>query len=120
MHNSLHSNQEFGRKTNNHKRVSANHNTNTMKVIHKYQLKQGDRCIIAMPPNAKIIHVGVQRNVPTLWAEVELDTSTSVDRMFYIIGTGDPLPVWPLTHLGTVLLNQDSLVHHIYEPLMHP
>ncbi len=84
-----------------------------MKTIHKYKLKITTFQTVLLPQNYKILHLGVQNGVPTIWCEC-FDDSPLVKLDIYCVGTGfnmDKLP--PIRHIGTIQI--DSFVWHYYQ-----
>lgn len=83
-----------------------------MKNIFKYQL---DICSVTrhfsvlMPSTYKILKVGLQGPVPTIWAEVNPD-EPDVPHRFYLVPTGAEVPDGQ--HLDTLFI--DQLVVHLY------
>lgn len=91
-----------------------------MRTIYKYPLWGDARdpipvVHIDMPKGAIVRHVCAQRDVPTIWAEVETNQGGEVElRSFYVIGTGQRVPPVAV-FLGTALAWGGDLVWHIYE-----
>ena len=89
-------------------------------VIWKFPLdlfeagQNGARLKIEMPINARILHVGTQRDNPVLWAEVD-DPSPSEWREFIIVGTGRMMPDDRTRYLGTTTTHDGTFDWHIYE-----
>lgn len=84
-----------------------------MNVIFKYPLELTGLQQIEMPADARILHVGMQRDIPTLWALVEPNAQETT-RGFHIVGTGhEASPSW--THLGTCLTSDHQFAWHIFE-----
>lgn len=85
-----------------------------MKTIFKYRIpvNQGP-FIIPIPENFQVLSVGIQNDVPYLWAEVDT-TNTLLDAKFELVWTGRQLPVTksPLTFIDTVRATD---VLHIYQ-----
>jgi len=84
--------------------------------IWKYEVLP-DIKSIEMPHGSKILHLNVQNGIPCIWALVD-PTNFSIKRNFYIVGTGHPIDRQNnenLLYLGTFLLNNDSLVFHLFE-----
>ena len=82
-----------------------------MKTVFKYVLNTAFefKYTIAMPLGARIVHVGEQGGLPTLWAEADPDAKY-VDRHFAIFGTGKPVSG---EYVGTCF--NGPYVWHIYE-----
>lgn len=72
---------------------------------------------VAMPMGARVLHVGAQGDVVTLWALVEPDRKL-LDRQFLVVGTGWEFdlghPVPDAEYRGTAL-RRDGLVFHVFE-----
>jgi hypothetical protein len=85
--------------------------------IFKYPLPQITPGIfsINMPRGAKILTAQMQREVITLWANVEPDQPEIV-REFAIVLTGQTIPPYMNYH-GTFLLDEGSYVIHLFELL---
>lgn len=76
----------------------------------------------ALPTGARILHIGVQADAPTLWILVDTDNNQKVVRRFFAVATGQALPlgigygVFEATadkFLGTVFIG--AFVFHIFE-----
>jgi len=70
-----------------------------MKTIYKYEFAIKDQQPIYLPPNAKIVHVGLDPNgCPCIWAIVDADDAAflrddiNFGRTVYVVGTGHALP----------------------------
>ena len=94
-----------------------------MKTIYKFIIEPGGTRSIPMPAGAEVLSVHVQRGEVCMWALVETEARMEI-RTFGVFGTGhtvDPCPrgdrwghdSWHF--LGTVLLENDALVFHIFE-----
>lgn len=90
-----------------------------MKTIWRYELKLIGNQIIKMPANSIILSVHVKDNLPHIWAIVD-PTESKEDRFFEFFPTGKNLyeTLGDLKYLGTVLLNNDSLVFHLFERIV--
>ena len=83
-----------------------------MRTIFKQSLEIEDKQTIQLPQHYKILHLGVQQGVPTIWYECFHDHPL-VPLEIYCFGTGynmDNLP--KLDYLGTVQI--DGFVWHFY------
>lgn len=78
-------------------------------LIHKYEIPVTG--LVVMPSEHKILCVKAQRNQLCVWAEVNPESET-VGVQFNIGMTGGDAPMG--RYLGTALLNNDSLVLHVY------
>lgn len=82
-----------------------------MKYIWKYPLKlTDDMQAIGMPMSARIVHVALQGQTPTLWAEIDPDAPIT-ERNFSVHGTGHPIKSGE--YVGTCV--GTPFVWHIYE-----
>lgn len=82
-------------------------------VIWKYELKLTDRQTVRMPVATDLLSVANQRGSLCLWAMVDPDNPNKVDRDIEIIGTGNPMPHWRRSFIGTVVI--DQFVWHVFE-----
>ena len=85
-------------------------------TIWKFVLSVTDRQVLELPINAKILRIGVQNNVPCMWAMIPNPRlKTYSDRIIYTFGTGhsifDEIP--GLKYLDTYLLG--DFVFHVFE-----
>ena len=82
--------------------------------ILKHQLThQHGQQYVEMHLGARIIHAGVQNNLPTLWAEE--DTSmTKAHYVFECFHTGDSVPS-DLHHVATFVMDSGTYILHVYE-----
>lgn len=89
-----------------------------MKRIYKYDLALTERQGLVLPKGAKIVHVANQREVITIWAEVDPDYRETDRHGITIVGTGHAAPEpdedgTPI-HIGTVLMAGGDFVWHVY------
>lgn len=83
-----------------------------MTTIYKYPLFFNPRQTTALPISARVLHVGLDPNqVPCIWAKVDTD-EPKLDRLFFIVGTGNELPVDAKHYIGTY--NQAHFVWHLW------
>jgi hypothetical protein len=83
-----------------------------MRTIHKYPLYVTDMQVVMMPVGARILSVDNQRDMLTLWAEVDTE-APSEGRVIHVAGTGNPLNApSDSDFIGTVQMGQ--FVWHIY------
>lgn len=96
-----------------------------METIYKYQLSVVDFQMIDLPKGAEIL--SVQTQPPTygdksdqLFMWVKIDTTNELEpRRIRIFGTGHPMEYeHELNFIGTVQMNNYSLVWHIFENTM--
>lgn len=96
--------------------------------IYKYQIPIADEFSIKMPDHSVILHVGVQEKreerwgttenvvvnsqIPCMWVKVNR-VAPDVERKFYLVGTGHPLPVGATYHVGTI--SHGPFVWHLFE-----
>ena len=86
-----------------------------IETIWKYPIDIEDSIQIRMPLGAKVLHVGVQDGVPTIWARVRPGDDDTELRHFTVVGTGHPIPIdeGRLVHLGTFF--HGPFVWHLFE-----
>jgi hypothetical protein len=89
-----------------------------MKAIWKFPLAPADIQDVPMPPGAEILSVAVQKGSVCLWAQV-VPAEMKESRRVAMIGTGIPIYEHDLPasakFIGTVLLNDGSLVLHVFD-----
>lgn len=87
------------------------------RAIWRYPLSAFGRNLsqvdITMPKGAVVLHVGLQLDIVTLWAEVDPGAPAEA-RSFEIHGTGWEFQAEGRKHLGTVI-TADQFVWHVYE-----
>lgn len=84
-----------------------------MKTILKFPITADNlENIIEMPVNAKIVHVGYQDEILTMWAEC--DTESAKERhKFDIFGTGQKIVPENAKHIHSWL--ESVFVWHLYD-----
>ena len=92
-----------------------------MNTIYKYIMPMTNHIgpgrvdsVISMPKHAAILCVQEQQEVPCIWALVNT-TMPMEERHFTVYGTGKELPSYPGKYIGTVQLNCQSTVLHVFE-----
>lgn len=90
-----------------------------MKTIWKYGIDITNELYITMPYDTRILSVHLQYGKPCIWAIIYDDKEIKmVSRKFRWFGTGHPIPEGEkLIYIGTVLMQNDSLVFHLFEVL---
>lgn len=85
--------------------------------VFKYEVPIDDRFTLKLPRHAKIIAFQVQHEQPQVWALVDPEEKTMMDRDFILAGTGHPIDEREdnLHHLGTWQMRGGSLVWHLFE-----
>lgn len=89
-----------------------------MKTIYKYEISP-DKVSIEMPKGAEILSLHVQNNKPCIWCLVETKNELE-ERYFDVFGTGHEIygdMGVDRKFIGTFLMNNDSLVFHLFERL---
>lgn len=85
-----------------------------MHTIFKQALEIDGMQTIRLPKNYKILHLGVQYGIPTIWYECTSDFPL-VDVEIYCFGTGHNMNDLPkLDYIGTVQIKFNSVVLHYY------
>lgn len=84
-----------------------------MKTIWKFKLEVKDSQKVEMPKGAKLLYVGVQDNIPHLWAEVDPDNING-KATIVTFGTGQRVDADRLGFVGTYMLYGGSFVGHVY------
>ena len=84
-----------------------------MNAVWKYTLDVVDEQEIGTPAVWKPLHVQHQNGELTLWAEVD-PAMPMITRSIVIIGTGHPFDSEGLTHIGSAVDPDRTLVWHVY------
>lgn len=84
-----------------------------MITIYKYPFKITDSLEIRMPRHAEILHVGLQKGEPHLWARVDT-TQPKVTRFINIRGTGHDASRVD-RHIGTLIMSDGEFVFHVFD-----
>jgi hypothetical protein len=86
-----------------------------MRTVHKYVLPNVRNAIPTFE-GAKLLHVDVQNERITLWAEVETNNRECL-RIVHVVGTGHPIPSTRTrtAYVGSVLVEDGEFVFHVYE-----
>lgn len=87
-----------------------------MKTIYKYPLEITDLQEVEIPEGAQILCVKLQKGTLCLWAVVDPAEKLTARRI-QILGTGHPIHEPNIEYIGTFLMNNDSLVFHVFEVL---
>jgi hypothetical protein len=89
-----------------------------MKTIWKYKFNISDNILIEMPKGAEILTVQTQDGEPCIWALVDTEQKTIVDRHFELYGTGHPFTETEKKYIGSFQLLEGQLVFHLFERLL--
>ena len=89
-----------------------------MTTVLKFAFDIQDQLELSIPRGARLLHVGVMKARPCLWALVE-ENSPAVPRRFRLTATGEPIhdhqPHWRF--VGTMVLGaQDCHLWDLGEP----
>lgn len=84
-------------------------------VIFKYELELVPRQTVSIPAQSTLLSVATQRGTLCLWALVEPDTNSNVNRIIEIFGTGHPVNDGRRVFIGTALI--EPFVWHVFERL---
>ncbi len=87
-----------------------------MRSIFKYPIKISSDISLAIPCDAKILTVQMQRGTTCIWALVDPDAKEEV-RRFRFIGTGHPIEQGQqrLDYVGTIQMLGGDLMYHLFE-----
>lgn len=86
-----------------------------MKRVYKYDIGLYDFTEITMPKGSEVLCVKLQYGKPQLWALVNTDEKRMEERTFRLAGTGHGIREDSLLYVGTVVMENDSLVLHLFE-----
>jgi hypothetical protein len=90
-----------------------------MTTIYKYPLTISDTQTLELPVVSRILHFGVQNQVPCLWVLIpDVTDERFQTATFEMFGTGNEMPALPMQerreYIGTALMN-NGLVWHFFE-----
>jgi len=85
-----------------------------IKKIWKYDIPIHDNFSFLMPSGAKILHFGLQYNLPWIWVLINPSKETTL-RRFRLVGTGHTIKEEGLKYIGTIKMAQDRLIYHLFE-----
>ena len=89
------------------------------KAVLKHPLQFADEVKLRIYEGSEILTVQSQRDQPFVWALADTDKPL-VDKWLCIRGTGHPFKGNEGKYLGTMLLENDSLVLHVFEAIHAP
>ena len=87
------------------------------RIIYKQRLEHAGPTTISESycTAINILHLDVQNNQPTVWYEVtKADHPVTTIVQIYFADTGEELPEWAETFVGTLILENGNLVKHGY------
>ena len=84
-----------------------------MSVVYKYNLVVGAINNIQLPTDSKVLTVKTQRDEIVMW--VLMGNGPSVNRRFFIVGTGNPFNQNIKDYIGTVMSPDHTFVFHVFE-----
>lgn len=86
-----------------------------MRTIYKYTIQPEEGPFkIMIPEGATVLCAQAQHGEVCVWAEVQTENGPA-PRYFEVFGTGHRIPLGKRKYLGTVQLEEGSLVFHVYE-----
>ncbi len=88
-----------------------------MKTIWKYEVPIKDSFFIQVPEGGKILSLQTQMGTPCLWILVD-QSRRNEGRRFRYFGTGfaiENMMETDILYIGSVLIQDDSLVFHLFE-----
>lgn len=99
--------------------------------IFKYPFQIQDEFELELPLGAEILFVEKQqitsvpnvfegmnpgpRFITAIWAKVDTKQERKEQRLFKVVGTGHEFDSKMLVYIGSVMMNSDQLVWHIFE-----
>lgn len=86
-----------------------------MKTIYKYTLEIKDKQILSIPKIGEYLDFQNQDGKIVFWMEVETDELLMSDEVFFIVGTGNPIPEEATHYQSSVQVG--IFVWHIYQSL---
>lgn len=90
-----------------------------MRTIHKYIIRPNSNSI-SLPENAEVLCIKLQNNQPFIWVLLN-DSEPVIERFFGLFVTGENIRgnFKIKDYIGTVLMQQDSFVFHLFELYEH-
>ncbi len=90
-----------------------------MITVWKYPVPPEAKFTLNVPKGARFLCAQAQNGEPQMWFAVDTEAETE-EQQFFIGTTGNPniseiLDPSKSTHLGSVLLNHETLVFHIFK-----
>lgn len=85
----------------------------THNVVWKYTLT-GTINPITIPEGAELLTVAGQDDNICLWVRVD-PTAPQVPRVFFVVGTGFPIPGDAGEYIGSALVRNGMFVFHVFE-----
>lgn len=73
-----------------------------------------DLSVTLLPKGARPLSIHIQNGVPCLWSLVDPRAERAI-KAFYITGTAQDLPENIGAFVGTFLVENDTLVFHVFE-----
>ena len=86
----------------------------TNEAVWKFPIRIDDTVTVRMPAGAEVLTAQLQGGELCLWARVDTDNLT-VNRMFYIRGTGHPFTGAEGRYVSTFQLQGGALIFHVFE-----
>ena len=88
-----------------------------MKTIWKFAMPFDDVATVMIPQGATMLSVGVQDEMPMIWAVVDSEAPLTA-RRFRVAGTGHRLDLESTVQfIGTIQLENGRFIFHIFEML---
>jgi hypothetical protein len=82
-----------------------------MKVIYKYELTSE----VLLPKDSLVLKAGIQNGGVYIWALVDPNEQTHIQREFIVVGTGHPFEYEYLKHRFVDTVFDGPFVWHIWE-----
>jgi len=86
-----------------------------MNAVWKYPLLIQRNQTVTIPRNSHLLVAQLQHGVVCLWVRVDRERTETETINILMVGTGHDIPEDFLSHLGTVQLEEGTLVLHIFE-----
>ena len=88
-------------------------------VVYKYEITPSLGLKVTVPKGAQLLSVQEQNGNPCMWCLVDESKAETETWDIEVFGTGHYMPElygeFSRKHLGTVLLNEGSLVLHLFK-----
>jgi hypothetical protein len=88
-----------------------------MRSIYKYELQVIERQILSLPEGFNILCVQLQRGIPYIWANVDLQETNIKQVTINTYCTGEIISDVYEEYIGTYQMETECLVYHVFADL---
>lgn len=87
--------------------------------IFKYPIPIRDTFSINIPEGGEILSFQVQTGTPCIWVAIPNENAQYEYRRFMVVGTGHAFDARGTKYIGTIQMNEGTLVWHLFEDLQY-